>query len=69
MRERLPQYGTVQDAVNLITASRRILVLTGAGISKYEYQNPRVSRLTMRWDKVYLVEFQTFAHVMAYMQR
>ncbi|KAI0251396.1 DHS-like NAD/FAD-binding domain-containing protein, partial [Lactifluus subvellereus] len=33
LRERLPQYSTVQDAVNLITASRRILVLTGAGIS------------------------------------
>ncbi|KAH9066902.1 SIR2-domain-containing protein [Lactarius vividus] len=33
LRERLSQYGTFQDAVNLITSSRRILVLTGAGIS------------------------------------
>ncbi|KAH9046005.1 SIR2-domain-containing protein [Lactarius hengduanensis] len=33
LRERLSQYGTLQDAVNLITSSRRILVLTGAGIS------------------------------------
>lgn len=33
LRERLSQYNTLQDAVNLITSSRRILVLTGAGIS------------------------------------
>lgn len=33
LRERLSRYGTLQDAVNLITSSRRILVLTGAGIS------------------------------------
>ncbi|KAN0128779.1 DHS-like NAD/FAD-binding domain containing protein [Lactarius tabidus] len=33
LRERLSQYSTLQDAVNLITSSRRILVLTGAGIS------------------------------------
>ncbi|KAI9440774.1 SIR2-domain-containing protein [Lactarius indigo] len=33
LRERLSQYSTLQDAVNLIISSRRILVLTGAGIS------------------------------------
>jgi NAD-dependent SIR2 family protein deacetylase len=33
LRERLAQHSTVQDAVNLITSSRRIVVLTGAGIS------------------------------------
>lgn len=35
LRERLLQYSTLQDAVDLITSSRRILVLTGAGISEY----------------------------------
>ncbi|KAI0294328.1 DHS-like NAD/FAD-binding domain-containing protein [Multifurca ochricompacta] len=33
LRERLSQYSTVQDAVNLIASSRRIIILTGAGIS------------------------------------
>ncbi|KAF8489889.1 DHS-like NAD/FAD-binding domain-containing protein [Russula emetica] len=33
LRERLPQYNTLEDAVNLITSSRRMLILTGAGIS------------------------------------
>ncbi len=40
LRERLPQYSTLQDAINLITSSRRILVLTGAGISKYGLIDP-----------------------------
>ena len=35
LRERLPQYSTVQDAVELIASSRRILILTGAGISEF----------------------------------
>ncbi|KAI0285261.1 DHS-like NAD/FAD-binding domain-containing protein [Russula brevipes] len=33
LRDRLPQYSTVQDAIDLIRSSRRILILTGAGIS------------------------------------
>ncbi|KAL0571673.1 NAD-dependent histone deacetylase sir2 [Marasmius crinis-equi] len=33
IRERLPQYSTIADAVSLIRNSKRILVLTGAGIS------------------------------------
>ncbi|TFY72441.1 hypothetical protein EVG20_g558 [Dentipellis fragilis] len=33
LREKLPQYNTIDDAVNLIASSRRILILTGAGIS------------------------------------
>ncbi|KAJ8095106.1 NAD-dependent histone deacetylase sir2 [Marasmius tenuissimus] len=33
IRERIPQYSTITDAVNLIRNSKRILVLTGAGIS------------------------------------
>lgn len=33
MRDRLTQYNTVDDAVELIRKSQRILVLTGAGIS------------------------------------
>ncbi|RDB15806.1 NAD-dependent protein deacetylase hst1 [Hypsizygus marmoreus] len=33
LRDRLPQYNTISDAVNLIRSSRRILILTGAGIS------------------------------------
>ncbi|KAJ3718903.1 DHS-like NAD/FAD-binding domain-containing protein [Lentinula raphanica] len=33
LRERLPQYNTISDAVNLIRNSKRILILTGAGIS------------------------------------
>ncbi|KAA1468906.1 SIR2-domain-containing protein [Dentipellis sp. KUC8613] len=33
LREKLPQYNTIDDAVNLIATSRRILILTGAGIS------------------------------------
>ncbi|THH20653.1 hypothetical protein EW146_g746 [Bondarzewia mesenterica] len=33
LREKLPQYNTIDDAVNLIKSSRRILILTGAGIS------------------------------------
>ncbi|KAI0029549.1 DHS-like NAD/FAD-binding domain-containing protein, partial [Vararia minispora EC-137] len=33
LRERLTQYNTIDDAVRLIKSSKRILVLTGAGIS------------------------------------
>ncbi|KAJ3789830.1 SIR2-domain-containing protein [Lentinula aff. detonsa] len=33
LRERLSQYNTTSDAVNLIRNSRRMLILTGAGIS------------------------------------
>ncbi|KAG7093502.1 hypothetical protein E1B28_007177 [Marasmius oreades] len=33
IRERLTQYSTITDAVNLIRKSKRILILTGAGIS------------------------------------
>ncbi|KAF4569852.1 NAD-dependent histone deacetylase sir2 [Pleurotus pulmonarius] len=33
LREKLPQYNTVDDAVKLIQSSRRIIILTGAGIS------------------------------------
>ncbi|KAG9223893.1 hypothetical protein CCMSSC00406_0004491 [Pleurotus cornucopiae] len=33
LREKLPQYNTVDDAVQLIQSSRRIIILTGAGIS------------------------------------
>ncbi|KAI0917828.1 hypothetical protein AcW1_006863 [Taiwanofungus camphoratus] len=32
-REKLPAHNTIDDAVNLIRSSRRIIVLTGAGIS------------------------------------
>jgi len=32
-KEEVGNYNTLQDAVNLIASSRRILVLTGAGIS------------------------------------
>ncbi|KAJ7115942.1 DHS-like NAD/FAD-binding domain-containing protein [Mycena epipterygia] len=33
LRDKLPEYNTVDDAVRLIRDSRRILILTGAGIS------------------------------------
>lgn len=33
LRDKLGQYNTISDAVNLIRSSRRILILTGAGIS------------------------------------
>ncbi|KAG5641798.1 hypothetical protein DXG03_004184 [Asterophora parasitica] len=33
LRDRLTQYNTISDAVNLIRTSRRIIILTGAGIS------------------------------------
>ncbi|TFY83650.1 hypothetical protein EWM64_g372 [Hericium alpestre] len=33
LRDKLPQYNTVDDAVELIRSSRRILILTGAGIN------------------------------------
>ncbi|KAJ8594771.1 DHS-like NAD/FAD-binding domain-containing protein [Rhizopogon salebrosus TDB-379] len=33
LREKLPQYNTIADAVSLIRVSKRIVVLTGAGIS------------------------------------
>ncbi|KAG2142866.1 DHS-like NAD/FAD-binding domain-containing protein [Suillus bovinus] len=33
LREKLPQYNTVADAVSLIQTSKRVVVLTGAGIS------------------------------------
>ncbi|KAJ7066609.1 SIR2-domain-containing protein [Mycena amicta] len=33
LRDKLPDYNTVEDAVRLIQGSRRILILTGAGIS------------------------------------
>ncbi|KAL0955144.1 hypothetical protein HGRIS_004058 [Hohenbuehelia grisea] len=33
LREKLPQYNTIDDAVQLIKSSKRIIILTGAGIS------------------------------------
>ncbi|KAF9244106.1 DHS-like NAD/FAD-binding domain-containing protein [Melanogaster broomeanus] len=33
LRERLPQYDTISDAVSLIANAKRIVILTGAGIS------------------------------------
>ena len=33
MREKLPQYNTIDDAANLIKGAQRIMILTGAGIS------------------------------------
>lgn len=33
LREKLPQCNTISDAVSLIVNSKRIMVLTGAGIS------------------------------------
>ncbi|KAI6010913.1 DHS-like NAD/FAD-binding domain-containing protein [Pisolithus orientalis] len=33
LREKLPQHNTIEDAVSLIQRSRRIIILTGAGIS------------------------------------
>ncbi|KAI5828147.1 SIR2-domain-containing protein [Schizophyllum commune Tattone D] len=33
MREKLPQYNTINDAANLIKGAQRIMILTGAGIS------------------------------------
>ncbi|KAF5383542.1 hypothetical protein D9615_003745 [Tricholomella constricta] len=33
LRDRLTQYNTIADAINLIRSSRRIIILTGAGIS------------------------------------
>ena len=33
MRDKLPQYNTIEDAVQLIRNSRRVVILTGAGIS------------------------------------
>jgi NAD-dependent histone deacetylase SIR2 len=32
-RDKLPQYNTIEDALSLITGAKRIVVLTGAGIS------------------------------------
>jgi NAD-dependent histone deacetylase SIR2 len=33
LRDKLPNHNTVEDAVRLIRDSRRILILTGAGVS------------------------------------
>ena len=33
LRERLSRYNSIEDAVSLIQGSRRIIILTGAGIS------------------------------------
>ena len=33
MRDKLPQYNTIEDAVQLIRNSQRVVILTGAGIS------------------------------------
>ncbi|KAF8074705.1 SIR2-domain-containing protein [Lyophyllum atratum] len=35
LRDKLTQYNTISDAVNLIRSSRRMIILTGAGISEY----------------------------------
>jgi len=32
-RAKLPQYNTIDDAVSLLTKSKNIIVLTGAGVS------------------------------------
>ena len=34
-RDKLPQYNTIDNAVELIQKSQRILILTGAGISMF----------------------------------
>lgn len=36
-REKLQAYNTVADAVQLIKAANKIVILTGAGISQYSY--------------------------------
>jgi hypothetical protein len=33
LREKLPQFNTITDAIQLIRTSKSILILTGAGIS------------------------------------
>lgn len=35
LRDKLPAYNTISDAVNLIRNSERIVILTGAGISEF----------------------------------
>ena len=34
-RDKLPQYNTIENAIELIRKSQRILILTGAGISMF----------------------------------
>jgi NAD-dependent SIR2 family protein deacetylase len=36
-REKLAEYNTIDDAANLIRKSKRIVILTGAGISESEH--------------------------------
>ncbi len=38
-RDKLPEYNTIKDAVDLIRNSKRILILTGAGISNSRMLN------------------------------
>lgn len=50
-------YNTIDDVINLIQKSRNVIVLTGAGISKFVLNSPS----TAHWLnilKVYLAVFQ-----------
>ena len=46
MRDKLLQYNTIADAIQLIRQSQRIVILTGAGISKLLRASLRSARFS-----------------------
>ncbi|KAH8832846.1 SIR2-domain-containing protein [Flagelloscypha sp. PMI_526] len=62
-RERLGQYSTIEDAINLINNSQKIIILTGAGISvscgipDFRSQNGIYASLSQNEDYEFDIEF------------
>ena len=66
-RDKLKRYGTIEDAVNLLRNSRKILVLSGAGISTSSFSPWCVLLFTdVAFMQACRAEYPTFAHEMDY---
>jgi hypothetical protein len=71
MRDKLPQYNTIADAIQLIRQSQRIVILTGAGISKPPLCIIPISSFLLSYQtasKAFLVAYLTFDLETAFMR-
>ena len=62
MREKLPQYNTIDDAANLIKGAQRIMILTGAGISTSVFRTRLEEPSLICIRQASAAGFRTFGH-------